>query len=158
MLIFVVDRYLLALRCLLAAFALDSAHPKVHELIVRFKLATDSPSVPLLGKVTEVIKTEFTLFPESTTPSDFNEKFISTHKDSAHHIFAGVRVRQLLPSHDKLKSESDILACLSLPITLAGAIEGLELLSSWKSSTESYISKASSLWPEATVFKVEKDI
>lgn len=126
---------------------------------MRFKLAIDAASVSIPEKAAEVIKAEFTLFPPATTPSDFNEDFLSKHSDSARHIFAGLRVRQLLPSHDKSKSESEILASLDLSnIKLVEAIEGLELLSSWKSSTESYVSKANSLWPEATVFKAKKDL
>jgi N-alpha-acetyltransferase 15/16, NatA auxiliary subunit len=143
----------------LAAFALGSSHPAVHEQIVRFKLAIDAASASIPEKTAEVIKTEFTLFPESITPSAFNEEFLSKQNDSARHVFAALRVRQLLPSHEKSKSESEILRSLGLPdITLAEAIEGLELLSSWKSSTESYVSKANSLWPEATVFKEEKSL
>lgn len=126
---------------------------------MRFKLALDTSSASIPEKVAEVIKAEFALFPPSTTPSDFNEDFLSKHSDSARHIFAGLRVRQLLPSHDKSKSESEILASLDLQkIKLGDAIEGLELLSSWKSSTESFVSKANSLWPEATIFKAKKGL
>lgn len=126
---------------------------------MRFKLAIDDAAASIPEKAAEVIKVEFNLFPPSTTPLDLNEDFLSKNSDSARHIFAGLRVRQLLPSHDKSKSESEILATLNLPtIKLAEAVEGLELLSSWKSSTESYVSKANSLWPEATVFKAKKDL
>lgn len=126
---------------------------------MRFKLAIDAASVSIPEKAAEVINAEFTLFPPSTTPLNFNEDFLAKHSDSARHIFAGLRVRQLLPSYDKSKIESDILATLNLPnIKLAEAIEGLELLSSCKSSAESYVSKANSLWPQATVFKTGKDV
>jgi len=126
---------------------------------VRFKLAMDVASASIPEKVTEVIKTEFTLFPLATTPSSFNEDFLSKHSDSARHIFACLRVRQLLQSHEKSKSESEILASLNLAnIKLTEAIEGLEILSLWKSSTESYILKANSIWPEATIFKAKKDL
>ena len=156
---FALDKYLLALRCLLAACGLDPTHPTVHEQIVRFKLAIDSASATIPEKIAEVIKAEFTLFPDSTTPSEFNEDFLSRYSDSAPHIYAALRVRQLLPSHDKQKSEAKVLACLQIPgIKLAEAIEGLELLSSWRSNTESYLSQAHSLWPEATAFEVGTDI
>ena len=126
---------------------------------MRFKLAIDAAAASIPEKPAEVIKTEFTLFPELITPLAFNEEFLSKQNDSARHIFAALRVRQLLPSHEESKSESEILRSLGLPsITLTEAIEGLELLSSWKSSTESYVSKANSLWPEATVFKEEKSL
>ncbi len=125
---------------------------------MRFKQAIDAASASIPEKTAEVIKAEFNLFPESTTLSDFNEKFLSKNKDSVRHIFAGLRVRQMLPSHDKSKSEPEILACLSPSVKLSEAIEGLELLSSWKSSAESYVAKANSLWPEAAIFKTEKNV
>jgi N-alpha-acetyltransferase 15/16, NatA auxiliary subunit len=152
------DKYLLALRCLLAASTLDPAHPTLHEQTVRFKLAVGAnSSIP--EKAAEVIKAEFTIFPESMTPSKFNEDFLSKHSHSARHVYAALRVRQLLPSHDKSKSEAEILAPLDFPdIKLTEAIEGLELLSSWRSNTEPYLSKAHSLWPEATVFKSSTDL
>lgn len=147
-------KFLLALRCLLAASKLDPEHPMVHEHMVRFKLAMDAASTSLSPKTAEVIKAEFTLLPESTDLANFNAEFLSKHKDSARHILAVERVRKLLPNHDQKKSEADVLAILALPgITLSEATDGLDVLSSWNSNTESYRSKAHSKWPEATIFE-----
>lgn len=122
---------------------------------MRFKLAIDATASSIPNKTAEVIKNEFTLFPTSTTPSKFNEDFLSEHRGSARHVFAGLRVQQLLPSYDKAKGEAEIVATLDFPdVKLAEAVEGLELLSSWKCSTESYLSKARLLWPDANVFGV----
>lgn len=147
------DKFLLALRCLLAASKLDPEHPMVHEHTIRFKLATDAASASLSPKTAEVIKTEFTLLPDSTDLAKFNAKYLSKHEDSARHILAVERVRKLLPNYDQQKSEADIHAILALPsTTLSEATDGLDVLCSWNSSTESYRLKAQSKWPEATIF------
>jgi peptide alpha-N-acetyltransferase len=126
----------------------------VHEYIVRFKQAIDASSA-LNPKTAEVIKSEFTLFPDSTTLSQFNSDFLLKHKDSARHIITSVRVRHSLHSSDISEDEADLLIALNLPgTTLEEAIEGLELLSSLKSSKpETYRSNAKSKWPEATAFQ-----
>ena len=147
------DKILLALRCLLAASKLDPEHPMVHEHIVRFKLAMNGMSSSISPKTAAVVKAEFTLLPESTDLAHFNDEFLAKHNDSALHILAGVRVRKLLANHDQKKSEADVHVILDLPnITLLEATEGLKVLVSWNSSTDSYRSKAHSKWPEATIF------
>jgi hypothetical protein len=114
----------------------------------------DGASSTLSPKAAEVIKTEFNLLPESTTPSKFNDEFLSKHSNSASHVLAAHRVRKQLPSNDQKESEAGVLAILSLSnLSLEEAIEGLDTLSSWNSSTQSYSSKAHSRWPEATIFK-----
>jgi N-alpha-acetyltransferase 15/16, NatA auxiliary subunit len=148
------DKYLLALRCLLAASKLELNHPTVHEQIIRFKLAVDSVLSSLPAKTAEVIKAEFTLLPESKTVSDINDDFLSKNDKSIRHIYSFHRVRRLLPSFDQSKSEAEILSALDhLDMTLDEVSEGLELLSSWKANTEAYRSKAHSQWPKATVFE-----
>lgn len=149
---YLAERYLLALRCLLAASRLDSEHPTVHEHIVRFKQAI-SASSSLKPKIAEVIMLEFTLFPDSTTLSQFNDDFLLKHKDSASHIIAGARVQHSLRPGDQTEN-TDLQNILNLPTTtLEQAIEGLELLSSWKSpKVETYRLYAKSKWPEATAF------
>lgn len=147
-------KFLLALRCLLAASKLDPEHPMVHEHTVRFKLEIDAALASLSPKTAEVIKAEFTLLPESIDLAKFNDEFLSKHKDSARHILAVERIRKLLPNYDQRKSEADVLAILTLPsITLSEATDGLDVLVSWNSSSESYRSKAHSIWPEATIFE-----
>lgn len=145
----------MALKCLLAAAKLEPAHPIVHEQTIRFKLAIDSASSSLKPQTIEVIKTEFTLLPPSTSLSDYNSSFLSEHKDSPRHVYATLRVKHLLPTKEESKNEQEVLATLNYStITLEEAGEGLNLLTVWKSSQiEAFKSKASSKWPEATVFQ-----
>jgi N-alpha-acetyltransferase 15/16, NatA auxiliary subunit len=102
-----------------------------------------------------VIKSEFTLLPDSITLLQYNNDFLSKHQDSARHIIASVRVQHLLQPSNQNEDETDLINVLSRPsTTLEEAIEGLELLSSWKSSKiETYRLQATSKWPEATAFK-----
>jgi len=148
-------KYLLALRCLLASAALDSEHPTVHEQIVRFKQAIDSSLDGLPALTAEVIKSEFTLLPASNSLSHFNSDFLAKHKDSPGHVLSAARIQRLLAPDARAAQEKDVVAILDLPrISLEDAREGLDLLSSWKSSeASSYHQKAGTKWPEAIVFQ-----
>lgn len=145
-------KYLQALKCLLAAYAIDPSHPTVHSQSIHFKSAIANATLP--PKVAEVINAEFNLPVSKESPAELNEKFLSNHKNSARHVFSAMRVRSHLPSNDQAKNEAAILEVLSFPtISLEEAGEGLLLLQSWKSSqVAAYRSKAASKWPEATVF------
>jgi peptide alpha-N-acetyltransferase len=128
-------KYLLALKCLLAAAALDTEHPAVHEQTIRLKQAISSPSEIIASKSAEVIKSEFTLLPASADLSKFNDEFLFKHKDSAQHVMSVMRARRSLSPDSSSNCEKDIAGILDLPnITFEEAMEGLELLSSWRSS------------------------
>lgn len=151
------DKYLLALKCLLAASAIDSEHPKVHEHIVHFKQALDTDSASINPKSLEIIKSEFTLFPASTTISQYNDGYLSKHKDSARSTLSALRVRKSLPDSDS-SCDKDVAAVLKLSdITLEETVEALELLTLWKSSeVESFGLSAAGKWPKASVFEAFK--
>tara|TARA_R110002060_G_scaffold4717_2_gene7359 strand:+ start:114 stop:305 length:192 start_codon:yes stop_codon:yes gene_type:complete len=53
------EKYLLALKCLLAASALDKGNTTVKEQTSRFKAALDTDSESISPKAKEVIKSEF---------------------------------------------------------------------------------------------------
>jgi peptide alpha-N-acetyltransferase len=149
-----IEKYLLALRCLLAAAALDKEHSKVHEQIFRFKLAVDKDleGVPL--KSVEIIKSEFTLLPKSTPLSQVNDEYLTKQKDSARGTLSALRVRKLLSPDSASSCERDVAAVIKLPnITMEEAKEALELLSSWQSAeVGSFRSGAASKWPKASAF------
>jgi hypothetical protein len=147
------------LKCLLAASKIDASNPIVHEQIIRFKLAIDAASSSLKPQTAEVIKSEFTLLPGSTSLPDYNSSFLSKNKISPRHVYAGLRVKHLLPSHDQSKNETEIFSTLdSTSIRLEEATEGLDLLKSWKSSkVDDYKTKAAAKWPEATIFQSSKN-
>lgn len=149
------EKYLLALKCLLAAATLGKDHSKVHEQIVRFKLAIDKDLEGVPAKPAEVIKSEFTLLPASTNLSRYNAEYLSTHKDCARRTLSALKTRKLLAPESAGQCEKDVVAVLKLPtITLEEAIEGFELLSSWKSSeVETFRKGAAAKWPKALVFE-----
>ncbi|KAK4121620.1 N-terminal acetyltransferase A, auxiliary subunit [Parathielavia appendiculata] len=57
------NKYLLALRCLKAALAIDKEHPKVLDQVVRLREALDSTMDSLAPKVKEVIESELSAVP-----------------------------------------------------------------------------------------------
>ena len=132
---------------------MNASNPTVHEDIARFKIAVDKASSSLRSQTAEIIQSEFTLFPASSSLSDYNASFLSEHKNSPRHIFASLRVKHLISSDNR--DDVDAVAALDLPhISLTEAIEGYELLLSHNSSQAGeYKSKAASRWPEATRFE-----
>jgi peptide alpha-N-acetyltransferase len=125
----------------------------VHEQIVRFKLAIDKDNESLQPKSAEIIKSEFTLIPSSSSLTQFNDKYLSRNKDALRTL-SGLRVQKLLSPDSSSSSEKDIAALIKLPsITFEEAQEVLKTLSSWKSSeVDSFRQAAATKWPKATVF------
>ncbi|TVY25801.1 N-alpha-acetyltransferase, NatA auxiliary subunit [Lachnellula hyalina] len=147
-------KYLLALRCLLAASALDNEHSKVHSQTIRFKLALDKDLATLPPKVAEIIKSEFTLLPESVSLTQFNNDYLSKYEDCARRTLSGLSARKLL-AHDLAPStDADVVKVLKIDnVAMEEAVEGLELLQSWKSGAlEAFRKAAAAKWPNATVF------
>lgn len=150
-----IEKYILALKCLLASAALDKEHPRVHEQIVRFKLALDKAGEELNPKSADIIQSEFTLIPASTSLTKFNDEYLSKHKGSVPKIIAALKTRKLLSPESATSCEKDVAAVLKNPsVTSEEAVEALELLRSWKSSeAESFREAAAAKWPKATVFE-----
>ncbi|KAM3071346.1 hypothetical protein ACMFMG_008938 [Clarireedia jacksonii] len=151
-------KYLLALKCLLAASSLDSEHSKVHEQKIRFKQAITSELDSVPPKSAEVIKSEFTLLPESVDLTQYNDEYLAKHKDCARRTVAALKVRKLLSPDKATECEKGIAGVVELPnITFEEATEALDLLKSWNSSeVESLRAAAASKWPHANVFASSK--
>lgn len=149
------EKYLLALKCLLASSSLSPAHPTVHEQTIRFQQAITTPSITssITPKTFDLIKELFTLFPSDTSLEAFNEQYASEHKDSAREVLSVLRVRQLLAPSEK--NAKDVVGILDLEsVTLEEGREGLELLKEWGSKeVEGYGVNAAGKWPEASGFK-----
>nr|CEG04902.1 unnamed protein product [Fusarium clavum] len=142
-------KYVLALRCLTAASALDSKSPRVHEQTVAFaqllKTATD-----IEPKVLEVLKAEFNAIDPSADLVKYNDEFLAANKESPRHVLSAIKVQKLL-GQDKAKSEEAVANILDIPgVTYEDAIEGLEVLRSWKSPQESYKKAAQQKFPNVT--------
>lgn len=155
LLISVAEKYLLALKCLLAAAALDGEHPEVHEQIIRFKQAVDSDSETVNPRTAEIIKSEFCLFPAETTLSKYNDEYLTRHKNCARCTLSALRVRKSLSPESLPSCEKDVAAVLKLSnITLEEAVDALELLRLWRSNElGSFRLTASAKWPHASVFQ-----
>ncbi|RBR12325.1 uncharacterized protein FIESC28_08681 [Fusarium coffeatum] len=142
-------KYVLALRCLTAASALDSKSPRVHEQTVAFaqllKTATD-----IEPKVLEVLKAEFNAVDPSADLVKYNDEFLAANKESPRHVLSAIKVQKLL-GQDKAKSEEAVANILDIPgVTYEDAIEGLEVLRSWKSPQELYKKAAQQKFPNVT--------
>ncbi|KAI8946652.1 tetratricopeptide [Xylaria longipes] len=148
------EKYLLALRCLNAALAIDATNPVVHEQAVRFRQELSSKLASLPAKVAEVIKTEFTAIPPSTDLKEYNAEFLKQHKDSAPHVVSAVKIQKLL-GEDQNTCEKALFDILKLKSdNWEPAAEALGLLFQWRSGeAEAFKKAAEETWPEVTLFK-----
>ncbi|KAM0286435.1 hypothetical protein ACHAQH_000861 [Verticillium albo-atrum] len=144
-------KYVLALRCLNAALALDASHPKVHERLVEFKHAIDPVIESLSPKVKEVITSEFKA--PSSDISQYNEEFFNSNKSSPAHVIAAIKSRRVLGAESG-KVEKDLAATVDMDgVTFEQAGEVLELLRFWRSGeADKFRAGAQSRWPDVTLF------
>ena len=154
------EKYLLALRCLLAAYSINPDHPKCHEQGCRLRLALDSLSEPLPQKVQEVMNATFLSKFASKSVEEGNEEYLEAHKDSPAHIQSAVRVRNALKPgavDTKSKGAKDLESVVALDVTsLQEAIDGLHLsdeIGAESEARESYLEAARKQWPEASAFQ-----
>jgi N-alpha-acetyltransferase 15/16, NatA auxiliary subunit len=156
------EKYLPALKCLLAAQSIDEKHAKVHEQSIRLRRALEQLPEPLPEKVQQVMTSEFLskVADSSKSLEQLNEDFLLENWHSAPHVQAGVRLIQVLhPELEEAKKKGAKHLQQSLGeknTSLRDAEEGLRVLEEIHGSTEdreTYVSKARELWPEATVFQ-----
>lgn len=155
MLMTIIEKYLLALKCLLAAAALDKSHPKVHEQSIRFKVAIDADSSSLKPQTQSVIKSTFNLLPSSVDLNKHNDEYLSSNKSNVKATVAGLTVRRLLKPEQKESVDKDVIKVLEIEgVTLTEAEDVLEILKRWRSAeVESFKKSASAKWPNATSFQ-----
>jgi len=148
-------KWLLALKCLIAARELEKENPVVHEQTIRFRRAVDSLADEDIKKPSrEVLTAELeNLLPKETDLKSYNEGFLNSHKDSPKHVHGALRARHLLNPEDA--NIADQLAnTLSLEnLTLKEAIEGQTLLTDLKAENKNYNQKASERFPDAAAFQ-----
>ncbi|PBP22556.1 tetratricopeptide [Diplocarpon rosae] len=147
-------KYILALKCLLAAAALEKDHSKVHEQSIRFKLAVDADSTSLSPTAKDVIASEFTILPSSVDLATYNDEYLSKHKQCARRTLSALKICKLLKPDSATATAKDVAATLQIPtITFEEAVEALHLLQSWKSSeVEAFKKSAAGKWPYASIF------
>ncbi|CAJ2512627.1 Uu.00g007460.m01.CDS01 [Anthostomella pinea] len=147
------EKYLLALRCLTAAQAIDASNPAVHEQAVRFRQVLNSKLSSLPSKVADVAKSDFTAIDASTDLKKYNVDFRDRHKDSAPHVVSATKASKFL-GEDQKKCEKDLRGVLDLEsANYETAAEALGLLMQWRSSEADAFKKAAyDKWPEVTIF------
>lgn len=148
-----VEKYLLALRCLKATLSLDASSPKAHEQAIQLRHALNTDLATLSPKVAEVIRSEFTEVPASADLAKVNQEFRGTHKASAQHVLASIRVQAVL-GEDRGKLGKDVVGLLQIPgLELEDAVDAQELLVGWKSAElDDFKKAAAGKWPEASLF------
>ncbi|QKX55786.1 uncharacterized protein TRUGW13939_02884 [Talaromyces rugulosus] len=151
------QKYALALKCLLAAHAIDSSDPTLHVQLLRFRLALNNVSEPLPEKISDVVLNEFeAILPKSADLQKWNDSYLASHKTSANHIRAVLSARLLLTPEAKAESEKEFISTLDLDsTTMETAISGLDTLDEWKSSAatkQAYIETAQKRWTEVSAF------
>ncbi len=151
------EKYLLALRCLLAARSIDSSNPTTHEQTVRYRRALNSIPEPLNAKLSEVIESEFSpILSKDADLSQYNSDYRSKHHNSAAHVQVGISTLYFLEPKTHEDNHKDILRTLALDsASLNDAIRGLKLLNAWKAEQrirDDYIAAAHARWPEASAF------
>ena len=113
---------------------------------------------PPSPKVLEVINSEFNkILPASTDLAKHNDEFLQRNHDSAAHVQASLKVRQLLDPASTEKNQQDLIRTLVLEqCTLEDSVQGLDLLKAWNAKEQyvnDYTAAAQHRWPEATAFK-----
>lgn len=153
------EKYLPALKCLLAAQAINPDHPRCHEQSGRLKHALDHLPEPLPKQSQEVVQAEFLSKIGSKSLKEGNEEYLKAHRENAPHVHAVVRLRQALAPEDaaaKSQSAKDIQATLDLPfITVRDTVEGSQLLdeiAAGNDSKQAYLEAARKRWPGVNVF------
>ncbi|RKF57454.1 N-terminal acetyltransferase A complex subunit nat1 [Erysiphe neolycopersici] len=87
-------KYILALKCLLKGISLDDNHPKIHEQIVRLKLAFETDLSSISPRVVEVMKSEFICLSHSINLTEFNEQYILKNKDQFRKLISDLKNRK----------------------------------------------------------------
>ena len=154
-----IEKYLLALRCLLATFALSPSDPTGHQQLIRLKHALTAHTPALPPKVSEIIKDE--LEPLFLSPGidlkKFNDDWLEKHKGSAEHVLAGLQARQHLHKASKDANEKEVIQLLgSNETSLADAVMAVEVVREWGGDVTKVMEVAGKRWPEASTFQEVK--
>lgn len=146
-------KYLLALKCLVAAQELDPENPVLHEQKIRFRKAVDTAK-DLPPKVSEVLKSSFTLVPSGADLAKLNTEFLEKHSDSPAHLLSGYKTRFFLDPSTKELNEQDLIKTLDFPgVGPDDALAAREVLEEWNSEKkvrEEFAEKARGKWRMAT--------
>jgi peptide alpha-N-acetyltransferase len=109
------------------------------------------------AKVSEVLKSSFTIAPADADLKSYNEQWLQKHSESPAHLQSAYSVRYILDNSTKSQNEADLKKVLELPsTTLEQATAGLTYLDSWNSdekTKDAYREAAAKKWPQAIAFQ-----
>lgn len=154
------EKYLLALKCLLAAAKLAPENSTVHGQIIRFKKTIDSLSEPPPTEVTTVIDSE--LYPTLLPAKDsdlvaFNDSYLTKHQNTPAELVGALRAKYFLDPKSTTEIETSMLQSITGELelfTLQDVCDGLTLLRDVKASDETveqYKSTAKGRWENVDV-------
>ena len=148
----VLEKYVLALRCLNAARNIAPQHPVVHQQTIALRQSLGSVLGSLPPKVQEVLKNEFTAISPSADLRKLNLEFRTQNSLNALHALAALRVDRLLGA-DKAKCQQAAVDIVKQhETTLEDAQVVLDALKEWDAEPGPLKSVARERWPEASVF------
>jgi N-alpha-acetyltransferase 15/16, NatA auxiliary subunit len=109
------------------------------------------------AKVSEVLKSSFTLIPANADLNAYNSEWQQKHSQSVPHLLSAYNVRHILDKSTQGQNEADVKQLLKVDsITIEQADAGLKLLEEWKSdekTRDAYREAAAAKFYEATVFQ-----
>lgn len=144
-------KYVLALRCLKAAVALDADFPGVPERVVSFH-AMPETAKELSGKTRDALRVEFKTVDEVGGAREYVEAFRRRHPKSPRHALSAVAAKRLLPESDRTSCDKEVAALVDMEgSTGDDAVRLLETLRGWRSGEAMVLKKAAQAkWPEVT--------
>ena len=152
-----IEKYLLATRCLLALSSLQPNHLSTHYQLIRLRHTLASSSASLNPKVLEIINTELsTTFPDLKSDTDLSKinDDLLQKKESAAHVIIGLQAREFLAMSSRGDNIKDMIGMVRREDAgLDDAMRGLDTLRDWDADTKEYLEAARQRWPVATIFQ-----
>jgi hypothetical protein len=153
-----IEKYLLALRCLLQTLSISPSDPTGHQQLIRLQHTLTHHASDIVPKVSELIKAELEPIFPSPNPDlkKFNDEWLEKHKLSTEHVLAGLQARQHLNKATKEANENEILHLLGVgrqDTTLANTEMAVDVVKGWHGDVGRVLEAARAQWPEATAFQ-----
>ncbi len=128
---------------------------------MRLRHTIQSLEEPLEPQVSEALEAELSpLIPHDADLLKLNSEYLAENNESAAHVQASLRTRQLLDPKTADENQKDVIRTLALPsVSLEDAVRGSDLLKEWRAESrylDDFIAAAHERWPEATTFITQK--
>ncbi|KAI9891426.1 MAG: hypothetical protein M1814_002745 [Vezdaea aestivalis] len=147
------EKWLLVLKCLIAANEIDKGDPVLHEQLVKFKQKLAAPHKPIDEKTLSYIKSNFTLLPETDSLAAWHEEFGRNKARTPAWVMSEARTDLLLHSNGGIEAEKKVFDVINIPsVTLQDSSQAYEFLKARKSKmTDAFLQQVQDKWPHAVV-------